>query len=158
VLSKCSVPSAMPEGARRSVPLKMTSVISLPRRLVGRPSPRIHLTESMTFDLPQPFGPTTAVKPRSNVDSGTVRERFEALDNELLEPTSFSPSFRTPRHPDPEPGWTAHNPSLPRERGASYGGLAPPPWVGGGRATWECSDALAGMGLPRSSSARAPAS
>ena len=50
-------------GLRLEAPLKMTSVISLPRRLLALWSPRIHLMESTTLLLPLPFGPTTPVIP-----------------------------------------------------------------------------------------------
>src|ERR1700691_3201373 len=62
-LSKVSVASAKALGLRLEAPLKMTSVISLPRRLLALWSPRIHLIESTTLLLPLPFGPTTPVIP-----------------------------------------------------------------------------------------------
>src|SRR5262249_35758445 len=48
---------------RLAEPLKMTSIISLPRRLLGLWSPRIHLIESTTLLFPEPLGPTTQVTP-----------------------------------------------------------------------------------------------
>src|SRR5690348_684136 len=41
----------------------MTSFISPPRSDFARCSPSTHEMASETFDLPQPFGPTTAVIP-----------------------------------------------------------------------------------------------
>ena len=66
LLQNVSVASALPLALRPAEPLKMTSVIFLPRKLFGLWSPRIHLTASMTFDLPDPLGPTTAVTPGWN--------------------------------------------------------------------------------------------
>src|SRR5436309_3105802 len=58
--------SAMPTAARESVPLKMTSAISPPRSAFADCSPSTQRMASRTFDLPHPFGPTTAVTPRWN--------------------------------------------------------------------------------------------
>src|ERR1700709_147123 len=55
--------SARPKGLRPSVPLKITSAISPPRRALADCSPRTQRMASETFDLPQPFGPTIAVTP-----------------------------------------------------------------------------------------------
>src|SRR5687767_16024232 len=61
--------SAAPVGLRASEPLKMTSSILSPRRLLALCSPRTHVSASATLLLPQPFGPTMAVTPRSNASS-----------------------------------------------------------------------------------------
>src|SRR4051794_10642857 len=53
----------MPRLLRELDPLKMTSAISPPRRLLADCSPRIQRTASTTLLLPEPFGPTTAVTP-----------------------------------------------------------------------------------------------
>src|SRR5262245_8587471 len=55
--------SASPRGLRPSVPLKMTSAISPPRRALADCSPSTQRMASETLDLPQPFGPTMAVTP-----------------------------------------------------------------------------------------------
>src|SRR3954470_21268832 len=55
--------SAMPRGLRPSVPLKMTSAISPPRKALADCSPRTQRMASETLDLPHPFGPTIAVTP-----------------------------------------------------------------------------------------------
>src|SRR5215469_14248808 len=60
----------------------MTSAISLPRRLLTLCSPSTHLMASTTFDLPEPFGPTTAVMPLGNSK--------RVLSAKLLKPTSSS--------------------------------------------------------------------
>jgi hypothetical protein len=49
--------------ARPAVPAKITSSISAPRMLRALASPMAQRKASMTFDLPQPFGPTTPVSP-----------------------------------------------------------------------------------------------
>jgi len=51
---------ACPTGCRLTEPLKMTSLIDSPRRFLAELSPMTQRTASMTFDLPQPLGPTTA--------------------------------------------------------------------------------------------------
>src|SRR3954454_8671430 len=74
------VTSASPRLLRAVEPLKMTSVISPPRRLLADCSPSTQRTASTTLDLPDPFGPTTAVTPGGN--SNTV------LSAKLLNPTN----------------------------------------------------------------------
>src|SRR6187200_581603 len=61
--------SAAPVGLRASEPLKMTSSILSPRRLLALCSPSTHVSASATLLLPQPLGPTMAVTPRSNASS-----------------------------------------------------------------------------------------
>src|SRR6266568_7012676 len=58
LLSKNSSTDARPTGARSPAPLKMTSCIDSPRSADARDSPSTQRTASMTFDLPQPLGPT----------------------------------------------------------------------------------------------------
>ena len=68
--SRCTVTSASRSvPSRPSAPLKMTSVISAPRRLFARWSPRTHLSASTTFDLPHPLGPTIPVSEESKSNS-----------------------------------------------------------------------------------------
>src|SRR4051794_39247279 len=81
-LSKCSDTSAMPRLLRDVEPLKITSDISPPRRLLADCSPRTHLTASTTLLLPLPFGPTTAVTPAANSNA--------VLSAKLLKPTNSS--------------------------------------------------------------------
>jgi len=64
-----SVTSAMLRAGRPAEPEKITSSISLPRTDVGRVSPITQRRASNRFDLPQPFGPTTAVRPGSTWSS-----------------------------------------------------------------------------------------
>jgi hypothetical protein len=74
------VTSATPKLRREAEPLKITSAISPPRRLLALCSPRVQRTASTMFDLPLPFGPTMAVmpSPKSKV----------VLSAKLLKPTS----------------------------------------------------------------------
>src|SRR6516162_4457651 len=55
--------SAIPRGLRPSVPLKITSAISPPRRALADCSPSTQRIASETLDLPHPLGPTIAVAP-----------------------------------------------------------------------------------------------
>ena len=63
--SKVSITSAIESGGFDSEPLKMTSSIERPRRCRADCSPSTQRIASATFDLPQPFGPTTPVTPSS---------------------------------------------------------------------------------------------
>src|SRR3954454_5351477 len=65
-LSIVSVTSARPSGGRPAGPAKMTSSILPPRNALAPCSPRTQAIASTTLDLPEPFGPTTAVMPGSN--------------------------------------------------------------------------------------------
>ena len=64
-LSRVRVTSARPRAARLFVPLKMTSSIFWLRTELGACAPSTHAIASTTFDLPDPFGPTTTVTPGS---------------------------------------------------------------------------------------------
>ncbi len=57
-LSKNNSTLALPIGSLESVPLKITESIDSPRISLAEDDPRTHLTDSIMFDLPQPFGPT----------------------------------------------------------------------------------------------------
>src|SRR5579875_1880745 len=65
VLSIVNVTSARPSGGRPAVPAKMTSSILPPRSALAPCSPSTQAIASTTLDLPEPFGPTTAVMPGS---------------------------------------------------------------------------------------------
>src|SRR5499433_3690239 len=58
LLSKNSSTDARPTGARSPAPLKITSCIDSPRSAEAFDSPSTQRTASMTFDFPQPLGPT----------------------------------------------------------------------------------------------------
>src|SRR5687768_5259965 len=64
-LSMVRVTSARPSGWRWPAPAKMTSSILPPRSDFAPCSPITQLSASSTFDLPDPFGPTTQVIPGS---------------------------------------------------------------------------------------------
>jgi hypothetical protein len=68
----------------------MTSSILPPRSSRADCSPSTQRTESDTFDLPQPFGPTIAVTPSSKV-SDTVSAKD--LNPESSSLVSFMPAF-----------------------------------------------------------------
>src|SRR5215210_4919665 len=59
LLSNTSSTLARWVGLRSPEPLKITSCIVSPRRCLAEDSPSTQRTASMTFDLPQPLGPTT---------------------------------------------------------------------------------------------------
>src|SRR6478609_5001993 len=59
LLSKWSSTDARPTGLRSPAPLKITSCIDSPRSADALDSPSTQRTASITFDLPQPLGPTT---------------------------------------------------------------------------------------------------
>ena len=62
-LLNVNVTSATLRGARRSVPLKITSVFSEARRFFALFSAKTHLKASTTLLFPHPFGPRSAVIP-----------------------------------------------------------------------------------------------
>ena len=64
-LSIVTETSARPSGALPVVPAKITSSIFPPRRDLAPCSPITQESASTTFDLPEPFGPTTQVMPGS---------------------------------------------------------------------------------------------
>src|SRR5262249_46612684 len=57
------VTSARPRLRRDAEPLKITSVISPPRRLLALCSPRTQRTASTMLLLPEPLGPTMPLMP-----------------------------------------------------------------------------------------------
>jgi len=63
------ITSAVLRAGLAAEPAKITSSISLPRTEVGRVSPITQRNASNRLDLPQPFGPTTAVSPGSTKSS-----------------------------------------------------------------------------------------
>src|SRR5215469_10611466 len=87
-----SVTSARPSGGRDEVPAKTTSSIRPLRRLLTPCSPMTQEKASTTFDLPDPFGPTTQVMPGS-------RRKVVAEANDL-NPRSVR-FFRYTRRPPP---------------------------------------------------------
>src|ERR1700744_483157 len=61
----------------------MTSCIEWPRTAIGDCSPSAHRTASVTFDLPEPFGPTITLTPGANssrVRSGNDLKPLSVVD------------------------------------------------------------------------------
>src|SRR5262245_43598679 len=79
-LSKVRSTCTMPACLRVPEPLKMTSIICLPRRLLADCSPSTHLMASTTLDFPQPLGPTMHVTPLPKSNS--------VLSAKLLKPVA----------------------------------------------------------------------
>src|SRR6266699_1928167 len=65
LLSMVSVTSARPSGGREVVPAKTTSSILPPRSDLAPCSPITQDRAATMLDLPEPFGPTAQVMPRS---------------------------------------------------------------------------------------------
>src|SRR5690348_113626 len=75
LLSKCNSTDARPIALRSPAPLKMTSCIDSPRSADAFDSPSTQRTASMTFDLPQPFGPTMPTSwPGVPIDVGSTND------------------------------------------------------------------------------------
>src|SRR4051794_33815937 len=117
VLSIVRLTSARPSGGRPAVPAKMTSSILPPRRLFAPCSPITQLSASTTFDLPEPFGPTTHVMPGSS--------RSVVADANDLNPLSvrvFRCTWRAPRGAGGggrSPAYGQHNPRPARSLAAA---------------------------------------
>ena len=79
------VASAIPRGFRESEPLKMTSSMESPRRLLALCSPSTQVMASDRLHLPQPLGPTMAVTPPAKSHLDRVDEGLETGDLEPLE-------------------------------------------------------------------------
>ena len=89
-LSSTSPTSAMLRDGRRPVPAKITSSMPEPRMFLYELSPITQRRASTRFDLPQPFGPTTPVRPGSILNS--------VGSQKLLKPARRSRSnFMAPR-------------------------------------------------------------
>ena len=94
------VTSARPSGGRSAVPAKMTSSILPPRSALAPCSPSTQAMASTTLDLPEPFGPTTAVMPgskRSVVAEAKDLKPFIVRDFRCTVARSLS--ARRPSHP-----------------------------------------------------------
>src|SRR5438552_16130453 len=78
--------SAKSRAGRVAVPAKITSSMPPPRSDLGLDSPIAQRIASSRFDLPQPFGPTTPVRPASILSS--------AGSTKLLNPLSLSRRIR----------------------------------------------------------------
>src|SRR5438270_2615262 len=81
--SRTSSTSACAPAWRPGAPPKMTSCIDWPRTATGDCSPSAHSTASVTFDLPEPFGPTITLTPGPNsslVRSGNDLNPLSVID------------------------------------------------------------------------------
>src|SRR5690606_34795777 len=67
----------------------MTSFISEPRNPLADCEPKIHLNASTTFDFPQPFGPTIAVRPGSKVNSVRSANDLKPRSSSFLRYTNY---------------------------------------------------------------------
>src|ERR1700682_802421 len=86
-LSNISSTAARAIGLRLPEPLKITSCIESPRSAEARVSPSTQRTASITFDLPQPLGPTTPTSwPGTWIEVGSTKD---------LNPASFISVRRT---------------------------------------------------------------
>src|ERR687888_97767 len=83
-LSNTSDTSATLTGRRPVDPWKITSSIFPPRNRRGDCSPNTQRTASEMFDLPQPFGPTTAVTPSSKGSSTDPANDLNPESSSLL--------------------------------------------------------------------------
>src|SRR2546421_12909861 len=84
--------SAALRACTPGAPPKITSCIEEPRTASGDCSPMAHSTASVTFDLPDPFGPTTTLTPgpkSSRVRSGKDLKPFSVSDFRYTRPLSL---------------------------------------------------------------------
>src|ERR1700722_5339906 len=70
----------------------------LPRKRVGACSPSTQRIASTTFDLPHPFGPTTAVAPGLKLITVASRKDLKPTNSRLLR-RILLPSPPPPHHP-----------------------------------------------------------
>ena len=91
---KVRVTSAKPMGARFLVPSKMTFSIFAPRSSFALCSPSTQRMASTMLDLPQPFGPSTAVIPCSKLSSALfmkdLKPSISSLESRTLSPLGYS--------------------------------------------------------------------
>src|SRR5690606_13492307 len=111
--------SARPIERLPLAPWKIRSVLSSALNAEARPPPVVQRRASMTFDLPEPLGPTIAVTPGAN--SIVVRSP------KLLKPCSVSEAIRTPQDNPrrPRPPAPSPCPSAAGRRTSGRGATAP---------------------------------
>src|SRR6188768_662196 len=86
-LSNTSSTEARPTGFLSEEPLKITSCMCSPRSCFADDSPSTQRTASITFDLPQPLGPTTPTSwPGTAMEVGSTKD---------LKPESLTEVSRT---------------------------------------------------------------
>src|SRR3954452_9486181 len=116
-----NVTSARPSAGRPAVPAKMTSSILPPRRLLAPCSPSTQAIASTTLDLPEPFGPTTAVMPGSRRSVVGDAKDLKPLSVRLDRCTarSLREGYDSPAQRRITPSWTTtrRSPLDPRVEG-----------------------------------------
>src|SRR5262245_54153821 len=85
--------SAAAVGLRASLPLKMTSSIFSPRRLLALCSPITQVMASATLLLPHPFGPTIAVTPLSKASSDRSEKDLNPLISRRCRRIDLHPGY-----------------------------------------------------------------
>src|SRR6267378_1905759 len=117
----------MPVGLRSRVPMKITSSMRAPRRLLADCSPKTQEIASEMLDLPQPLGPTMAATP-SPWNFSSVRSQKDLKPRicsffSLSKTHSFNPVPRSTQWRDTKPkftcGWSRgprHVPGYPQGR------------------------------------------
>jgi hypothetical protein len=93
-LSIWTCTSAKLRAGRVAAPAKITSSMPSPRMAVGRFSPITQRSASSRFDLPQPFGPTTPVRPSAMTRSVGSTKDLKPLSLSLLNRTRLPRIFR----------------------------------------------------------------
>ena len=95
-LSRRSATSAMLREGRLPEPAKMTSSMPEPRMLLNDVSPITQRSASTRFDLPQPFGPTTPVRPGSILKSAESQKLLKPVRRKR---SNFIVAALRPRRP-----------------------------------------------------------
>src|SRR5438309_547909 len=130
-LSSTISTSAELRGCTPRPPPKITSCIDWPRTASGDCSPIAHSTASVTFDLPEPFGPTTTLTPSPK--SSLVRSGND------LKPVRVS-DFRRIRTPTPGGSLLGLQPFDGCARGLLLGVLLAAPAAGTQRALLDAGE------------------
>src|SRR6476646_10423922 len=113
-LSIVRLTSALPSAGRLAVPAKMTSSIFCERTALGACAPSTQAMASTTFDLPDPFGPTTTVTPGSNwrvVGSANDLKPLRVSDFKNTARATIAAPTPRPREPSPHSGQTPARPT-----------------------------------------------
>jgi hypothetical protein len=106
-------------GLHARPPPKMTSCMDWPRTASGLCSPIAHSTASVTFDLPEPFGPTMTDTPGPNssfVRSGKDLKPLREIDRRCISPSPPRRPRRAPGARPPARRPSSSGPSPPRGR------------------------------------------
>src|SRR6266516_5909322 len=126
LLSIVRVTSARPRAGRPEVPAKTTSSILPPRSGLAPCSPITQENASTTFDLPDPFGPTTQVIPGSKRSDVAEANDLNPRKVRVFRYTRGFPPPPPPPLPGPEPR-AASPPPGRRHRALRYLRAGPVP-------------------------------